>query len=326
MRIVFAGSGSFGLPALETLLEGGHEIILAVTRPDRPAGRGRHVRVGPIKDFSRRRSLPLIQPEDINAPDVVRKIRQAQPDLLLVIAFGQKIGRTLLGLPPYGAVNLHASLLPRYRGAAPINWALINGDTETGLTAIAMTDRMDAGDILGQHATPIDPNETAGQLHDRLSVLGARLVTEVVHGIPLEEVERRRQNESQVTFAPALRKSDGHIRWDRPALEVHNRIRGTTPWPGAFTHLAPAPGKPPLRLVVAKAAVSPVGGGAEPGVVVACGPEGIDVAAAAGAVRLQELTPAGKRTMSAADFLNGYKVKPGARFLTLKDQADDGRD
>ena len=327
MRIVFAGSGSFGVPSLEALLEGGQEVVLVATQPSRPAGRGRQVRDGPIKDFARRRNIPLIQPEDINAPDAVRKIRQARPDLLLVIAFGQKIGRPLLDLPPYGAINLHASLLPRYRGAAPIHWALINGDTGTGLTAIAMTDRMDAGDILGQRATPMDPAETAGQLHDRLSHLGARLVTEVVQGIPLEEIERRRQNESQATSAPALRKSDGRILWDRAALEIHNRIRGTTPWPGAFTHLAPASGKPPLRLVVARAMVSPRGDvKAEPGVVVACGPEGIDVAAATGAVRLLELTPAGKRMMSAADFLNGYKVKPGTCFLSLEDRADGGRD
>ena len=327
MRIVFAGSGSFGMPSLEALLEGGQEVVLVATQPSRPAGRGRQVRDGPIKGFARRRDIPLIQPENINTPGTVEKIRQARPDLLLVIAFGQKIGRPLLDLPPYGAINLHASLLPRYRGAAPIHWALINGDTGTGLTVIAMTDRMDAGDILGQRATPMDPAETAGQLHDRLSHLGARLVTEVVQGIPLEEIERRRQNESQATSAPALRKSDGRILWDRSALEIHNRIRGTTPWPGAFTHLAPASGKPPLRLVVAKAMVSPRGDvKAEPGVVVACGPEGIDVAAATGAVRLLELTPAGKRMMSGADFLNGYKVKPGTRFLSLEDRADGGRD
>ena len=172
MRIVFAGSGTFGLPTLCALVEGGQEIVLIVTQPDRPAGRGQTVQVGPIKWFARERDIPIFQPEDINARPAIRKIEAARPDLLLVIAYGQKIGPTLLELPPHKAVNLHASLLPKYRGAAPINWAVINGELETGLTVMAMTEQMDAGDILGQRATPIEPDETAGELADRLSTLG----------------------------------------------------------------------------------------------------------------------------------------------------------
>ncbi|HUU11697.1 MAG TPA: methionyl-tRNA formyltransferase [Phycisphaerae bacterium] len=318
MRIVFAASGSFGLPALGALVEGGQEIALIVTQPDRPSGRGRQVRLGQMKWFARERDIPIIQPENINAPSVVERIRQAAPELLLVIAFGQKIGPKLLDMPKYGAINLHGSLLPKYRGAAPINWAVIEGETETGLTVIAMTEQMDAGDILGQRATPVEPNETAGEVFDRLSGLGARVVTEVVREIPLGEVERRRQNENQVTLAPRLKKADGLVHWDQPALQVHNRIRGVTPWPGAFGSLSAAGARKALRLVIDKAVVSPVSPVSavkEPaGTVVAAGPEGIDVAAARGAVRLLEVTPEGKRAMSAADFLNGHPVKPGARF------------
>jgi methionyl-tRNA formyltransferase len=177
--------------------------------------------------------------------------------------------------------------------------------------------------LLGQRATAVEPRETAGELADRLSKLGARLVTEVVREIPLEEVERRRQNDSQATSAPRLKKSDGQIDWSRSAQQVYNRIRGTTPWPGAFTHLAVGGGKPPVRLVIDKAALVPAWlGKADPGEIVAAGPGGVDVAAAKGAVRLLALTPAGKRAISAADFVNGYRVKPGMRLLGVDGPSD----
>jgi len=308
MRIVFAGSGSFGLPSLRALVEGGHDVALIVTQPDRPSGRGRLVRIGPIKRFARERDIPLLQSENVNTASAVRRLRSAQPDLLLVIAFGQKIGPKLIEMPTYGAVNLHGSLLPKYRGPAPVNRAILDGETETGLTVIAITDQIDAGDILGQRATPIDPNETAGELHDRLAELGARLVTEIVREIPLDEVERRRQNENQVTLAPRLKKSDGRIDWNRPARDVHNHIRGMTPWPGAFTQLTMAGKKTTrLRLGIDRAVVSPVAAGkAAPGTIIDAGTQGIDVATARGVVRLLSLTPAGKRTMTAADFVNVF--------------------
>ncbi len=328
MRIVFAGSGTFGLPTLRALVEGGQEIVLVVTQPDRPSGRGRTVHSGEVKRFAAEQGIRLLQPEDINARGAVRSIRAVAPDLLLVIAFGQKIGPSLIGAPRYGAVNLHASLLPKYRGAAPINWAIINGETETGLTVIEITDRMDAGDILGQRATPIGPDETAGELHDRLALLGARLVTEVVRELALDEVGRRHQNEARVTLAPRLKKTDGLVDWNQPAADVHNLIRGTTPWPGAYTWWRRKAGRETLRLILAKtrlldgaASAGCCAGGAGPGVVLAAGREGVDVAAARGAVRILSLTPAGKRTMSAADFVNGYAIEPGARFASAREGA-----
>jgi methionyl-tRNA formyltransferase len=288
-----------------------------VTQPDRPAGRGRTVTIGPIKRFARDRKMPVIQPEDVNAPAAVRRIQRAAPDLLLVIAYGQKLGPRLLGLARHGAINLHGSLLPKYRGAAPVNWAIIRGETETGLSVIAMTSEMDAGDILGQRATVIGPHETAGQLHDRLADLGARLVMEVVRDLTLDEVGRRRQNETQATAAPRLRKNDGLIRWDRPAQEVYNHIRGMTPWPGATTFLPAKPKQEPMRLVVTRAAVAgPTRAKEPPGTIVRATAAGLDVAAADGIVRLLELTPAGKRTMSAADFLHGHPVVPGTRLAS----------
>jgi methionyl-tRNA formyltransferase len=307
------------MPTLRALVEGGQEIVLVVTQPDRPSGRGQLLRMGPIKGFARETGVPLLQPEDINAPAVLRKIDTLRPDILLVIAYGQKIGPPLLEMPRYGAINLHASLLPKYRGAAPINWAIINGEAEAGLTVIAMTPEIDAGDILGQRSSVIEPNETAGELHDRLAKLGARLVAEVVREIVLEELVSRRQNENQVTQAPRLKKSDGEINWARPAQEVHNRIRGTTPWPGAFAQLLSEGEKPAVRIVIDRAVVvQPTGGKGDPGAIVAAGPDGIDVSARQGIVRLLSLTPSGKRTMSAADFVNGYRVKLGMRLATAE--------
>ncbi len=323
MRIVFLGSGSFGLPSLCALDAQGQELVLLVTQPDRPAGRGRTVRIGPVKRFGRERDIPVFQPEDVNAPASLRRVRQASPDLLLVIAYGQKLGRELLEVAPHGAINLHGSLLPKYRGAAPINHAILNGETETGLTVIEMTDQMDAGDILGQRAAAIDPDETAGELHGRLAELGARLVTELVREIQLDDVGRRRQNETQATFAPRLKKSMGRIPWDKPAQDVHNHIRGMTPWPGAFTFLPVKPGKAPVRIVVNRSTLpeETVRTNAEPGTVVRAAPGGLDVATGRGVVRLLEVTPAGKRSLSAADFLNGYPVEEGARFLDASKNA-----
>jgi len=322
MRIVFAGSGTFGLPSLRALVDGGQEVVLAVTQPDRPAGRGQALRIGPVKRFAKDRGIPVFQPENVNTRAAVRRIEGARPELLLVVAYGQILRRPLLEMPVYGAVNLHGSLLPKYRGAAPINWAVIHGESETGLSVIEMTEEMDAGDILAQRVTSIGPDETAGELHDRLAELGARLVTEIVREIPLDEVARRRQNETQVTYAPRLSKHDGRIDWDQPADAVYNRIRGVTPWPGAFTFLPVGGKKRPLRVVVDQAVRSPATPrGAAPGEVVAAGADGVDVACARGAVRILELTPAGKRPMAAGDFLNGHPLARGDRFLGKEEKA-----
>lgn len=310
------------MPSLRALMDGGQEVVLVVTQPDRPAGRGRSLRIGSVKRTAKDRGVPVFQPEDVNAASAVRRIAGAEPDLLLVAAYGQILKRRLLDVPPYGAINLHGSLLPKYRGAAPINWAVINGETETGLSVIEMTEQMDAGDILSQRATPIGPDETAGEVHDRLAELGARLVTEIVREIPLDEVARRRQNETQATYAPRLKKRDGRIDWDRPAPDVYNQIRGVSPWPGAFTFLPVGGRKSPLRVVVDQAArSSAVPRKAEPGEVVSADADGIDVACARGVVRILELTPAGKRAMSAADFLNGHPLARGDRFLGKEEKA-----
>ena len=297
-------------------------MVLIVTQPDRPSGRGRSVRAGPIKRYARDAEIPFIQPEDVNGRSGLRRIREASPDLLLVIAFGQKIGPRLLALPRHGAINLHGSLLPKYRGAAPINWAVIEGETETGVTMIRMVDRMDAGDILGQRVAAIGPNETAGELHDRLSRLGARLVTEAVRDMVLDELEPRHQNETQVTLAPRLKKSDGLVDWRRPATAVHNQIRGTTPWPGAYVYLPKGSGKEGVRLVIGRTVIPDGSAPKEkPGTVVRCDDEGIDVATGDGAVRILEVTPAGKRRMSVADFVHGHSVRPGTRLSGARTKA-----
>ncbi len=313
MRIVFLGTSDFGLPTLRALVEGGQDIALVITQPDRPAGRGRRLRAGPIKRYALDKDLPLAQPDDVNAPAVLGRLRRLAPDLLLCIAYGEKLRPALLELAPHGAINLHGSLLPKYRGAAPVNHAIVNGETETGLSVIEMAAEIDAGDILSQRATAIGPDETAGRLHDRLARLGARVVTEVVRELALDEVGRRHQNPTQATYAPKLKKTDGLVRWERPTEAVYNQIRGLTPWPGAYTYLPGGRRKGDLRLVIEEARRGSVRGPA--GHVTAIGPEGLEVATADGAVRLITVCPSGKRSMAAADLVNGYAVEVGTPLL-----------
>jgi len=269
-----------------------------------------------VKRFAIERNLLLYQAGDINETYWVRKLRLLQPDLFLVIAYGQKLSNRLLEVAKYGAINLHASLLPKYRGAAPINWAIINGETFTGPSVIRMTERMDAGDILAQKVVPIGAEETAGQLHDRLAEAGAPLVIEVIRDIALGQLEARPQDESRTTYAPRLKKSDGRICWDKGVRDLANFIRGMTPWPGAFTFIKQGRGKKPLRIVVDRAGVSDSVGpqGVKPGRVLAADAQGIRVATHQGVLAITELTPAGGRAMTAAEFLNGHRVRPGDRL------------
>jgi methionyl-tRNA formyltransferase len=236
---------------------------------------------------------------------------------MLVIAYGQILSRKVLDIPKNGAINLHASLLPKYRGAAPINWAIIKGEADTGLSIIRMTERMDAGDLLAQQPVHITHTETAGQLRDRLARRGADLVVDVIHDITLGHVEDRPQDESRASYAPRLKKTFGRIAWDKPARELVNFIRGVTPWPTAFTFIKLRRGKPACRIVVDRAAVAAgsVPKDAKNGRVLSADARGIHVSTGRGVLSITNLTPAGSRSMTAADFLNGYPLKVGDRFM-----------
>jgi methionyl-tRNA formyltransferase len=318
MRIAFMGTPEFGVPSLRKLHDSDHEIVLVVTQPDRPAGRGRKVSSSAIKKAALELGLPMAQPESVNASHFVGCLRALRPDLIVVVAFGQILSDEVLGVPPSGAINLHASLLPRYRGVAPINWAIVEGEAETGVTTMFMARKVDAGEIILTRTTPIGDRETAGELSGRLSAMGAELLAETIELIARGEAPRRRQDPALASYARKLRKSDGEIDWTDPAARVFDRIRGMTPWPGAHTWYRGE------VLRVLRAAPGEGGGrrGAPGEVVRVDRDRGIEVAAGAGSVWLLEVQPQGKRAMSADAFARGYHPEVGSTpFAASPDRA-----
>jgi methionyl-tRNA formyltransferase len=304
MRLVFFGSGSFGLPSLQRLLER-HEAALVVTQPDRPAGRHRALTPTPIGDFAAARGLRTIKPEKVNQPDVVAAIRAVDADAFVVIAYGHKLGPALL--QDRFAINLHGSLLPKYRGAAPINWAMINGETETGVTVITLAQTMDAGDVLDAASTPIGTHETAGELHDRLALLGPEVLLRTLEAWEHGTLQPRKQDERLATPAPKLSKADGTVRFDQSAQHARQRVHGLTPWPGCAITLDGQP----LRLARVEEAAAQrdrFAGELLPDHTIAC---------AAGSLRLLEVQPPGGRIMRFAEYCNGRRVPIGSRAEPL---------
>jgi methionyl-tRNA formyltransferase len=257
MRIVFLGTSSFACPTLEALADEA-EIAWVITQPDRPAGRGRKLCAPPVKRVAERLGLPILQPAKASAPDVVDRVASVHPDAAVVAAFGQLLKRPLFSLPPLGTINLHGSLLPKYRGAAPIHWALIHGEAETGVTTFLLDEGMDTGDMLLQAAVAVGEDETAGELEDRLAPLGAELMLRTLHGLETGRLTPTPQPDEGSSLAPKLTRADGEVRWDRPAREIHNQIRGMNPWPGAFANLGEE------RLKIHRSALTGIGRGELP--------------------------------------------------------------
>jgi len=236
VRIVFLGTSAFACPALRALAKV-HNIALIITQPDRPAGRKRELRPSAVKKTSLDLGLRIAQPERINSEEGINLLREVAPEAIVVASYGQFLSTKVFSIPPLGTINIHASLLPRYRGAAPINWAIIRGETQTGVTTFFIEKGMDSGEILVQRSCLIGPNETAGELHDRLAELGAEAILETLRSIEDGTVRPRAQCAEEATLAPKLSRADGEIDWTRSARDIHNLVRGLNPWPGAFTHL-----------------------------------------------------------------------------------------
>jgi methionyl-tRNA formyltransferase len=321
MRLVMMGTGLFAEPTLEALLASAHEVVGLVTQPDRAAGaeRGstRQTSRG-MKTIAEEHGVPVVQPESINTPQGVAALQALQPDLLVVAAYGQILSRDVLAVPPHGGINVHASLLPKYRGAAPIAWAIYHGETSTGVTIIKMSTSLDAGDMLAQEAIDIGPDETAGDVEALLAPLGARLALLVIEQIQAGTVQGHKQDLSQVTKAPKLKKEHGLIDWGRAAGQVSNQIRAMQPWPTSYTFLH-RQGQPPIRVIVYRtgeiAVASSSADHPAPGCVLLPADNSLWVATGANeAVEIRELQPAGKRRMSAKDFLRGNKLQAGDRF------------
>jgi methionyl-tRNA formyltransferase len=326
MRLVMMGTGSFAEPTFEAVLGGPHQVVGLVTQPDRPTGKERgstrQARRG-MKDLAAERNIAIYQPESINTLEGVETLKSWSPDLLVVAAYGQILSKDVLATATQGGINVHASLLPKYRGAAPIAWAIYHGETRTGVSIIKMSINLDAGAILAQESIDISPEETAGELEGRLSPLGAQLAVKVIEQITAGTAQGIPQDKSQASKAPKLTKEHGLIDWSRSAIQVQHQVRAMQPWPTAYTFLH-RKGQPPLRLIVYRTGwywdISH--GQLLPGEVifrpdhdhelhVAAGPH--DEKAGSG-VQIFELQPAGKRRMSATDFLRGYPLQFGDRF------------
>jgi methionyl-tRNA formyltransferase len=321
MRLVMMGTGTFAQPALEWLLRSSHQVVGLVTQPDRSVGQQRgstRLPTAGMKEMALTHQIAIVQPESINTPEGVAALQSLAPDLLVVAAYGQILSRDVLATAVQGGINVHASLLPKYRGAAPIAWAIYHGETRTGVTIIRMSIHLDAGDILAQDAIDILPDETAGELETRLGAVGARLALETVERIAAGPVVGVPQDKTQATKAPKLTKEHGLVDWTKQAVQVCNHIRAMQPWPTAYSFLHRA-GESPLRVILGRAKVdgeATLGRGVAPGEA-GCGgsPPRLCVAAGEGtSVEILELQPAGKRRMPAAEFLRGHPLHQGDRF------------
>jgi methionyl-tRNA formyltransferase len=317
MNIVYLGSGEFGVPCLDALKASGHHLALAVTQPANPAGRGRKPQPTPVAQWASAQSVPFCETGDVNAPQVREKIAECRPEVLVVIAFGQKIGPELVTLPTKGAVNVHASLLPKYRGAAPINWAILRGETHTATSIITLADKIDAGDILAQSETAIGPHETAGELRDRLARRSAPLLLETLEKIEAGAATHTRQNEAEVTLAPKLRKTDGLLDFAEPAEALARKIRGFWPWPGASASFISEQTQKSTRVVIALAEVASEPSAAEiaPGTF----DEALNLVCGRGRLRIVKLKPAGSGLMDFRAFVNGWRVRPGDRLVKIEE-------
>lgn len=308
MRVAFLGSGRFAIPSLEALVAAGHELAVVVSQPDKPQGRGRSLAPPPLKPVALRLGLPLLQPRRIRDPEAVAALAAARAELHVVVAYGQILPTPVLDIPPRGTINVHASLLPKFRGAAPIQWAIVAGETETGVTTMLLDAGLDTGPLLLQRATPIGPDETAGALGDRLARLGAELLIETLAGWSRGAIAPRPQDPARASHARLLKKEDGDVSWDEPAAVIERKLRGFQPWPGATASV----GGRALRLL--RARVEPDGPGS-PGTVLRLDADGIIVSCGSGSrLRLLELQPESRRAMSAAAFAAGARLLVGDRL------------
>jgi methionyl-tRNA formyltransferase len=317
MNSVYLGSGEFGVPCLDTLQASAYHLCLVATQPANPAGRGRKLQPTPVAQWAAARGVSAVETPNINAPEVVQRITACRPDVIVVIACGQKIGKEVVSLPPKGAINVHASLLPKYRGAAPINWAIIRGETHTGVSIITLADKIDAGDILAQVRTNIGPQEAAGELHDRLAQLAAPVLLETLAALEAGTATYTRQNDAEATFAPKLRKSDGFLDFHEPAEVLARKIQGLTPWPGAAACFTSVPLQKSTRVVLVSAEVVPASGA--PHLAVGTFDQERTVVCGTGRLSLQKIKPAGSGLMSFHAFVNGWHVQPGDRLMKIEE-------
>ncbi len=305
MKIVFMGTPDFALASLDKLIDGGYEIAAVVTQPDRPKGRGKKLTPPPVKERALGAGLRVLQPERVKDSGFIEALKELSPDIIIVVAYGQILPEEIINLPAMGCINVHASLLPKYRGAAPINWCIINGESRTGVTTMYMDKGMDTGDILLQRETEIGENETAGELHERLAALGADLLLETLEGLQRNEVERKAQDHSAATYAPQLDRETGRVDWNSDAKSIYNLIRGTNPWPGCYTVYKGER----MKLWEAKVLEQKSRGTA--GKVLEAGHGGMLVQAGSGTLLVTKIQMPSSRVMTVDEYLRGNSLETG---------------
>lgn len=308
MRVVFMGTPDFAVPALEAICEAGHEVAAVVTQPDKPRGRGKAIQYTPVKQAAADRGIKVYQPVKVKEEEFQKQLKEINPDVIVVAAFGQILPSSILHMPKYGCINVHASLLPKYRGAAPIQWAVIDGEEKTGITTMQMNEGLDTGDMMLRIEIPIEPKETGGSLHDKLAAAGGTLIVETLKQVEAGTITLTKQEDSKSNYARMLDKKIGRIDFTKTAAEIERLIRGLNPWPSAYTFLH---GK---TLKIWDADVRGTGENENPGEIVEVTKDAISIGTGKGVLVIRELQLEGKKRMDTEAFLRGYKVEKGERI------------
>jgi methionyl-tRNA formyltransferase len=305
MRIVFMGTPQFAVPSLEALLKSDDQVVGVVTQPDRPKGRGQEIIASPVKVLCEREQIPVLQPLKMKSPEFLDALRAWDPDVIAVTAFGRILPPAILTLPTQGCINVHGSLLPKYRGAAPVQWAIIRGERESGITTMLMDEGMDTGAMLLQETVVIEPDDTAGTLAPKLAEVGGRLLVETLRQLKGGTLRPQPQDDSLATMAPLLKKEDGLIDWALPAKDIANRVRGLSPWPGAYTSVNDE------RWVLWRVAVKEGSPTKTPGTIIAVSKNSLEVATGEGTLQILEIQPSNSRRMTIAQYLSGHRLVEG---------------
>lgn len=306
MKIIFMGTPDFSVGTLEALIEAGHDVVLAVTQPDKPKGRGKEMQFTPVKECAMKNQIPVYQPRRVREPECIAELKKYQADIMVVVAFGQILPKEILEMTPYGCVNVHASLLPKYRGAAPIQWAILDGERVTGVTTMQMDAGLDTGDMLLKTEIVMDEKETGGSLHDKLAQAGAALCVETLKGLEEGSIAPIPQGETTTSYAKMLDKQLGHIHWSKSAAEIERLIRGLSPWPSAYTNWD----EKVMKIWDAKVCEGITE--CDPGTIIKVEKDAFYVQTGEGILKVCELQIPGKKRMDAGAFLRGYQVKEGA--------------
>lgn len=317
MRIIFMGTPDFAVPVLQSLINSRHEVVAVVTQPDRPKGRGKNMQFSPVKECALAHNIPVMQPVNVSVPEVIDELRAYEPELIVVIAFGQFVTKKIREMPKYGCINVHASLLPKYRGAGPIQWAVINGEKESGVTTMYMCREIDKGDMLLKDTVMLDPKETGDSLHDKLSMMGGPLLLKTIDQLEDGSAVRIPQCEEESTYAPKLEKTMGNIDWTMDADRIERLVRGLNSWPGTFTKIHGKTVKIWDCDVVCQEALTESQAAAEPGTVIISEKDQLIVKAGNGALSLRMLQPEGKKNMTVDAYLRGYPIAQGELFTQV---------